>query len=138
MMEFRQLFQDGELEGPRLFASGSLFTTLEGYPIASIGTDPESGVVLFSDTPEEASRNVQTLASGNGGVDLIKVVQERGHSEFPLEPIDTDVLKAIVTEANTHNIPVTGHWGALDDLEELIEAGVDGLEHLGAGAVLNG
>lgn len=138
MMEFRRLIQVGELEGPRLFTSGSLFTTLEGHPIASVGTDPESGVVLFPDTAEEARQNVQELASGNEGVDLIKVVQERGHSQFPLQPIDTDVLQAIVSEANAHDIPVTGHWGALEDLEELVEAGVDGLEHLGAGAVING
>ncbi|WP_202800435.1 amidohydrolase family protein [Alkalibacillus haloalkaliphilus] len=138
IMEFRQLIQDGELEGPRLFTSGSLFTTLEGHPIATIGTDPDSEVVLFPDTPKEARDNVQEMVSGDEGVDLIKVVQERGLSEYPLEPIATDVLQAIVTEANIHNIPVTGHWGALKDLEELIEAGVDGLEHLGRGVVLNG
>jgi enamidase len=138
IMEFRQLIQDGELEGPRLFASGSLFTTLEGHPIASIGTDPESGVVLFPETTEEARRHVQELANAYGGVDLIKVVQERGHGEHSLKPIDTDVLDAIVAEAHENSISVTGHWGALEDLEELVDAGVDGLEHLGAGAVLNG
>lgn len=138
IMEVRRRVQEGELEGPRLYASGSLFTTLGGHPIASIGTDPSSGVVLFPDTPEEARSHVKDLAGGNEGVDLIKVVQERGSSEFPLDPIDSEVLHSIVAEAHAHNIPVFGHWGTLEDLEDLLAAGVDGLEHIGAGAVLNG
>ncbi|GAB3798577.1 amidohydrolase family protein [Virgibacillus kimchii] len=136
IMEFRDLVNDRELEGPRLYASGSLFTTLEGHPIATVGTDPHSEVVLYPDTPEEARENVQQLA--NDGVDLIKVIQERGPDDSQLEPIDEDVLQSIVDEAHAHNIPVFGHWGRIDDLEDLLAAGVDGLEHIGAGAVRNG
>ncbi|QDI90680.1 amidohydrolase [Salicibibacter halophilus] len=136
IMEFRDLVNERELEGPRLYASGSLFTTLEGHPIATVGTDPHSEVVLYPDTPEKARENVEQLA--DDGVDLIKVVQERGPDESQLEPIDEDVLQSIVDEAHAHNIAVFGQWGRIDDLEDLLMAGVDGLEHIGAGAVRDG
>ncbi|QQK76953.1 amidohydrolase family protein [Salicibibacter cibarius] len=136
IMEFRDLVNDREIEGPRLYASGSLFTTLEGHPIATVGTDPHSEVVLYPETPGEARENVEQLA--DDGVDLIKVVQERGPDESHLEPIDEDVLRSIVDEAHTQNIPVFGHWGRIDDLEDLLMAGADGLEHIGAGAVRDG
>lgn len=71
-------------------------------------------------------------------VDLIKVVQERGGPHRPLEPITRDVLHAIVSEAHAQNLPVTAHWGTLEDLSDVLDAGVDGLEHLEARGVLAG
>jgi enamidase len=48
------------------------------------------------------------------------------------------VLQAIVDEAHRHDLPVVAHWGTLDDLQELLAVGVDGLEHLEARGVLDG
>lgn len=65
-------------------------------------------------------------------------MQERGRPERSLEPIPPDVLKAIVVEAHAQGLPVTAHWGSLEDLEDVLAARVDGLEHIEAREILNG
>ncbi len=138
VLEFRQSIRDGELEGPNIFAAGPIFTTPGGHPVATFGVEPDSGVVRLPSTAEAARAAVRELAGGDRGVDLIKVVQERGRPEYPLEPIRLEVLRAIVSEAHRHGLPVIAHWGTLEDLEDVLDAGVDGLEHLEARGVLGG
>jgi enamidase len=40
------------------------------------------------------------------------------------------VLRATVEEAHEHGLPVAAHWGSDEDLEDVVAAGVDELEHL--------
>jgi imidazolonepropionase-like amidohydrolase len=132
--ELRQLLRDGELEGPRLFAAGPLFTAPGGHPVATLFADrpgETSGFVRLPGTPEDARGAVQALSTGDGRVDLIKVVQDRGRPGRSLQPIDPGVLRAIVVEAHQRGLPVVAHWGTLQDLEDVLAAGVDGLEHVG-------
>lgn len=138
VLEFRQLIRDGELEGPNIFAAGPIFTTPGGHPVATFGVEPDSDVVRLPSTAEAARTAVRELAGGDRGVDLIKVVQERGRPEYPLEPIRPEVLRAIVSEAHAHGLPVVAHWGTLEDLEDVLDAGVDGLQHLEPRGVLEG
>lgn len=138
VVEMRQLLRDGDLEGPRLHAAGPLFTTAGGHPVVTLGVQPDSDGVRLPATPDAARQAVRALATGPGRVDLIKVVQERGSSSVPLEPLPAPVLQAIVDEAHRQDLPVVAHWGTLTDLEELLAAGVDGLEHLEARALLDG
>ena len=56
---------------------------------------------------------------------IIKVVQERGGPGRDLEPIAPEVLDAIVTEAHEQGLAVTAHWGTLEDLEDVLAAGVE-------------
>lgn len=137
ILELRGLVRDGELEGPRVFAAGPLFTTRGGHPVVTIGVEPESDTVRLPTTPAAARRAVRAL-TGEDGVDLIKVVQERGNAERPLEPIAADVLQAIVAEAHEQGVPVTAHWGTVEDLADVLDAGVDGLEHVEARGALDG
>lgn len=138
IMELRRQLQDGSLEGPRLFAAGPIFTTQGGHPVATFGVDPASDSVRLPSTPEDARRAVREVASGENRVDLIKVVQERGGPGRSLEPIAPAVLDAIVAEAHEHDLPVTAHWGTLDDLKDVLAAEVDGLEHIESRGVLDG
>jgi enamidase len=47
-------------------------------------------------------------------------------------------LKAIVTEAHANRLPVVAHWGTFADLDELLAAEVDGLEHVDSRDLLDG
>ena len=138
VMKARYLLQSGELEGPRLFAAGPMFTTADGHPVVTIGVDPESDGVRLPATPDEARRAVRELAGGETRVDLIKVIQERGRTGRPLEPIEPEVLRAIVEEAHEQDLRVTAHWGTLQDLDDVLAAGVDGLEHLEPRGMIEG
>ena len=138
VVKFRRRIRNGELEGPRLFVAGPLFTTRGGHPVATLRVEARSGGVRVPDTPDEARNAVRKLAGGDEGVDLIKIVQERGRRDKPLEPIRPDVLRAIVAEAHCHGLPVTAHWGTREDLDDVLAAGVDGLEHFEPRGVLEG
>lgn len=129
--EMRQLVTDGELEGPRVFAAGALFTTRGGHPVVTIHDGEVVAGIEAPETPEEARAAVRPLVSGDDPFDVIKIVQERGmEGDLELDPLPRDVLDAIVEEAHAHDVPVVAHWGALEDLEDVLAAGVDGLEHL--------
>lgn len=137
VLELRDKVETGELAGPRIFAAGPVFTTRGGHPVATLhGGTVQEGSVRVPATPEEAADEVRALV--NQGVDLVKVIQERGGGRMDLDPIPTDVLEAIVDEAHRNDLPVTAHWGTLDDLSEVLTAGVDGLEHLESRDLIEG
>ncbi|MFE9242843.1 amidohydrolase family protein [Nocardiopsis sp. NPDC006938] len=137
--QMRRMLRDGELEGPRLYTAGPLFTTPGGHPVVTFGVEAGSGTVELPSTPEEARAAVRRLATGDEPVDLVKVVQERGDAgHLELDPIPAEVLTAVVAEAHGHGLTVTAHWGSEADLAEALAAGVDGLEHLEARGVLDG
>lgn len=138
ILDVRRQVGAGELEGPRVFAAGPIFTTAGGHPVVTFGSDPDSDFVRLPTSPEDARRAVSELASRTDAVNLIKVVQERGRPGRALEPIPRDVLSAIVAEAHDHGLPVVAHWGTADDLEDALATGVDQLEHFGPRGVLDG
>lgn len=139
IVEMREKLQTGELEGPRLYTSGPLFTTRGGHPVVTFGVEADSDTVRLPTTAEEARSAVRELATASAPVDLIKVVQERGDPEqMEMDPLPAEILEAIVAEAHEHDLAVTAHWGSEQDLADVLAAGVDGVEHLEARGVLEG
>jgi enamidase len=138
IMELRRRIRGGPLEGPRVFAAGPVFTAPGGHPITTFGVDPGSGAVRVPSNPGEARRMVAALAGPEDPVDVIKVVQDRGGPGRALEPIAPATLNALVAEAHARDLRVTAHWGTLRDLRELLDADVDGLEHIDARELLDG
>lgn len=129
--DLRAKVQDGDLEGPRVYAAGPVFTTLGGHPVVTIFGGKVVGDTQVPASPKEAREAVRRLATGSRAVDVVKVIQDRGRAGRPLAPIDPAILAAIVDEAHEHALPVTAHWGTAQDLAEVLAAGVDGLEHVG-------
>jgi enamidase len=129
--DLRAKVRDGDLEGPRVYAAGPVFTALGGHPVVTIFGGKVVGDTQVPASSEEAREAVRRLATGSRAVDVIKVIQDRGRDGRPLEPIDPAILAAIVDEAHEHGLPVTAHWGTAQDLAEVLAAGVDSLEHVG-------
>ena len=136
--DMRSQVAGGELEGPRIVMSGPLFTTRGGHPVATVGTDADSDTVRLPSGPQEARSMVRALAISDKPVDVVKVVQDRGSAERPLDPLPLDTLRAIVEEAHLHGLEVTAHWGTLQDLDDVLSVGVDGLEHIESRGLLEG
>ncbi len=130
VLEVRRMVADGELEGPRVFAAGPVITSRGGHPVQTIhGGTVTDGVVEVPESPSQARATVEALAED--GVDAIKVIHDRGSPQRPLEPLDPEILAAIVETADAAGLPVVAHWGTFEDLEEVLAAGLDGgLEHL--------
>ena len=78
-------------------------------------------------TEAEARKDVQELAATK--VRMIKIwVDDRNGTVTKLSP---DLYRAIIDEAHKHNLLVVAHASKLDDLKDLVRAGLDGSAHIG-------
>jgi imidazolonepropionase-like amidohydrolase len=84
-------------------------------------------IPLYGVTTEaEARADVRELAAKH--VDMIKIwVDDRGGTVEKLKP---NLYRAIIDEAHKNNIRVFAHVTKLDDVKELLRAGIDGFAHM--------
>ena len=137
--DFRRRTAQGGLVGPRLLIAGPVFTAPGGHPVATLGAEPDSDWVRVPADPEQARDQVAALVGGDDPVDVVKVVHDRGDPRRrDLEPIDPRILAAIADEAHRYGRPLVAHWGTVEDLAELLDAGVDVLQHLEPRGPLHG
>ncbi len=119
--DVRKAERDGQLATARLFTAGRGFTAPSGHPSQEVGD-----VVIQTDSPEEARRQVDTLAAQQ--VDAIKIwVDDLGGKAPKIKPA---VIDAILDQARKYNIPVTAHIYSLADTEHLVQAGAAGFLHM--------
>jgi len=107
ILGLRKTVNSGRALGPRIYSAGAM---IDGAP----RTYPSALTVT---TPREARKAVDRLV--NSGVDLIKVYTR----------IDPPLLDAVVDEARTFNLRVSGHLGLTDALTAA-RAGISSIEHL--------
>jgi imidazolonepropionase-like amidohydrolase len=107
ILALRQRANLGGISSPRVFSAGAM---LDGRPTTyadAIGVDD----------PADARKAVDQLSVA--GVDYIKVYTR----------VDPPLLKAIIDEANTFGLRVTGHLG-LTDVVTAAKLGIRGDEHM--------
>jgi imidazolonepropionase-like amidohydrolase/ABC-type multidrug transport system permease subunit len=134
VLKARDEVNSGEKLGAELFAVGPLFTAPGGHgteygkniPEAARGNF-EAQFLRLPKTPEEAIKMVDELA--NKHVDGIKTVLEAGSPAYPFVRMDPALIKAIAEEAHKFKLPVVCHTGNARDVEDAVNAGVDGIEH---------
>jgi imidazolonepropionase-like amidohydrolase len=97
----------GAVRGPRIYSAGAM---IDGLPT----TYPDA---LGANSPRDARKAVDRLV--NAGVDLVKVYTR----------VDPVLLKAVVDEARTFNLRVSGHLGLVDAVTASRE-GISSIEHL--------
>ena len=77
-------------------------------------------------TEAEARRDVEELAASRP--DMIKIwVDDRNGTVEKLKP---NLYRAIIDEAHKHGLRVMAHIAALEDVKDLLRAGVDGFGHV--------
>ena len=77
-------------------------------------------------TEEEARKDVQELAAKKA--DMVKIwVDDRNGTVEKLKP---NLYRAIIDEAHKHGIRVYAHIVELNDVKDLVRAGVDGFAHM--------
>src|SRR5206468_12335852 len=113
--------RDGQLLTARLFTAGRGFTAPRGHPSQEVGD-----VVIQTDSPEEARRQVDSLATQQ--VDAIKIWVDDLGGKAP--KIKSTVIDAILDQARKYNIPVTAHIYSLADTQHLVQAGAAGFLHM--------
>lgn len=134
ILKVRQMVNSGEKLGAELFAVGPLFTVPGGHgteysknlPQAARGNF-DAQFLRLPKTPEEAKEMVDDLAKRH--VDGIKIILEAGSPEYPFVRMDVSLVKAIADEAHAQHLPVVCHTGSARDVEDAVNAGVNGIEH---------
>lgn len=117
----RKAERDGQLLTANLFTAGRGFTAPGGHPSQEVGD-----VVIQTNSPEEARRQVDTLAGEQ--VDAIKIwVDDLGGTAPKIRPA---VIDAIIDQARRYNIPVSAHIYSLADTKHLVRAGAAGFLHM--------
>jgi imidazolonepropionase-like amidohydrolase len=90
----------------------------------------ENFIAQFVRTPksaEEARQQVDALAAQR--VDAIKGVLEAGAPAHPFNRMDVNILRAVVEEAHTKNLPVAVHTGKAQDVVDAVSLQADSIEH---------
>jgi len=107
VLELREALNGGAEPGPRMYAAGA---EIDGLPTTYADA-------IGANRPADARRGVDRLV--NAGTDFAKVYTR----------VDPTLLNAVLDEAKTFNLRVTGHLG-LTDAVTAARAGLAGLEHL--------
>lgn len=107
VLELRELLNSGAEPGPRMYAAGA---EIDGLPTTYIDA-------LGANRPNDARRRVDRLVSS--GTDFVKVYTR----------VDPPLLNAVLDEARTFNLRVSGHLG-LTDAVTAARAGIASIEHL--------
>jgi imidazolonepropionase-like amidohydrolase len=115
-LSVRDRINRGEIPGPRMSMSGPWITRAIGNV-----TPEEAAMQKLIDTPEEAARAVEELATA--GVDVIKAYVQLTPAHY----------RAIVEAAHRFHLRVHAHVYAERDVRNALEGGVDVLQHVGSG-----
>lgn len=133
-LKARAVIASGEKLGAELFAVGPLFTAPGGHGTEYSRNIPEAGRAAFDaqfvrlpKSADEAKKMVDELAARH--VDGIKTVLEAGVPGYSFVRMDPALVKAIVEEAHAKGLTVVCHTGNAKDVEDAVNAGVDGIEH---------
>jgi len=133
-IELRKRVSDGVFLGSEFLTSGPLFTTEGGHGTEYFswlaGPQKAQALEQFVRVPKsvgEAHQQVRDLH--DKGVDAIKAVLESGRSGRLFERMDTALFGAVVDEAKAQHLPIAVHTGSARDVEDAVNAGVNGIEH---------
>ena len=107
ILRLRREVNLGSVAGPRIYSVGAM---IDGLPT----TYPDA---IGANSPRDGRKAVDRLV--NAGVDAVKVYTR----------VDPALLKAVVDEAGTFNLKVTGHLGLTDAVTAARE-GIASIEHL--------
>lgn len=132
-LRLQRRLEKGKITGPRIVTAGPALTAPGGHPEATLAKDNRwlrKRIALTLDEPDRARDAVRKLhAAGTGAVKLVYQGGLYGPERVSLRKLSGEVVVAIVDEAHRLGLPVSAHTHHQDDVAELVEIGVDSIEH---------
>lgn len=119
----------GRVGGARLLHAGRGI----GSPNAGPGAAAYQGIAYELTTPDAGRAAVAGLAAQK--VDMVKIWVDDRNGRAPR--LSQPAFAAIIDEAHRRGLRANAHVFYLEDLKQLVEAGVDGLAHLARDAELD-
>lgn len=133
--KLREKIRDGSILGPDILVVGPNITAKGGHPAVTLGgNNPwmRKEIAAEITSKEEAKAIVKELAEAN--VDFLKIVYQGGDyyyfdSKLKLEKLDKEYMRLIVQEGEKRGLKTSAHVAYKEDVRELLEAGVYGIDH---------
>lgn len=133
--KLRDKIKSGEITGPELLVVGPNFTAPNGHPASTLGGDnPWVRKELASEvsSPEDVHRVISELKEA--GVDFLKITYQGGDywyfdKKLQIGKLDKGLMEQIIREGMENGLKTTAHVFYKEDVRELLEAGIYGIEH---------
>lgn len=133
ILRLRRRGRLGHFTSPAILTSGPAVTAPGGHPAATLAKENRwlrNRIALTPHRPEQARALVGELHAA--GVDLIKLVYQGGlygPERINLRKLASEVAQVIIDEAHKLGLPVSAHTHYQDDVDALLEMGIDSIEH---------
>ncbi len=133
--KLRSKLKSGEITGPELLIVGPNFTAPDGHPAGTLGSNSpwaRAEMALEVSTPEQVSAGIRELKKA--GVDFLKFTYQGGDYWYfdekrSIRKLDRELMRQIIREGRENGLAATAHVFYYDDVKELLEAGIYGIEH---------
>ena len=133
--KLRDKLKSGEITGPELLLVGPNFTAPGGHPASTLGSNSpwaKAEMALEVSTPEQVSAGIRELKQA--GVNFLKFTYQGGDYWYfgekqTIRKIDKALMQQIIREGRENGLSATAHVFYYDDVKELLEAGIYGIEH---------
>lgn len=133
--KLRDMINKGKITGPELLIVGPNFTTPEGHPANTLGGENpwmRKEMAIEVSSKEDVTNGISELK--NAGVDFLKMTYQGGDylyfgKNVPLKKLDKEYMQQIISEGKKNGLNTTAHVFYKEDVRELLEAGLYGIEH---------
>lgn len=133
--KLRDKIRSGEITAPELLIVGPNFTAPNGHPASTLGGDNlwmRRELSFEVTSPNEVSRGISELKDAN--VDFLKLTYQGGEywyfgKKLDIEKIDKSLMEQIIREGKEQGLCTTAHVFYKDDVRDLLNAGIYGIEH---------
>lgn len=133
--KLRDMINKGKITGPELLIVGPNFTTPEGHPANTLGGENpwmRKEMAIEVSSKEDVSNGISELK--NAGVDFLKMTYQGGDylyfgKNVPLQKLDKELMRQIISEGKKNGLNTTAHVFYKEDVRDLLEAGIYGIEH---------
>ena len=133
--KLRDKIRTGAITGPELLIVGPNFTAPDGHPANTLGSNSQwarEEMAVEVSTPEQVSAGIQELKAM--GVDFLKFTYQGGDywyfdQKLTIRKLDKALMQQIIQEGKRNGLKATAHVFYYDDVKDLLEAGIYGIEH---------
>ena len=133
--KLRDKLRSGEITGPELLIVGPNFTAPGGHPASTLGSNSpwaRAEMAIEVSEPGQVSEGIRELKAA--GVDFLKFTYQGGDywyfdEKLTIRKLDPELMRQIIREGRENGLKATAHVFYYDDVKELLEAGIYGIEH---------
>ena len=133
--KLRERLKSEKLTGPELLIVGPNFTAPDGHPANTLGgKNPwirkEMAIEVIA--PEQVHAGIEELK--RAGVDFLKLTYQGGDywyfdEKLQIAKVAPELMRQIIREGEENGLKTTAHVFYKEDVRELLEAGIYGIEH---------